>query len=528
MNMNRFFVYFAISLGLAGCNTSTSYRGQWSDQYGSYTGAQPSQMQYGTMDAANGPARNMAVLLPLTGDGAAAGRAVRTSVESAILQNAPQNLSVTFYDTGMDATTAINTALAGNPEVIVGPIFANDARTLRAMKSSSLPAISFTSDATAIGDGVMTMALMPTNSIEAIVQEMSRDQVSQFIILAPNTDAGQMMAGAARAAATTYDIPVAGVFFYNERDTESIKNTIARASMNNPRTAANNRAREILSDILTNEPLTPEEKASLSDQLTRLTRDETLGPLPYNAVLFLGSADDTRSLASFMRYYGVGARDARFYGTALWDGTDITRDFTMSGAKFATLPDMSAEYAIVYENMSGNMPSRLATFGYDATNLAIGMMYSNQTPAAYLLNPGGYIGIDGAVRLRPMGNSERALRIVELGGNGELRTVRNAPNDFITPIYQLEPTRISPAREMELQSAGINPLNYINIPTRLRGKYKAKTYGVTAAPATTTAKPTVVGVIASDETTTVTDPDFTPVVRETVGRTYIDAIEINE
>lgn len=150
--------------------------------------------------------------------------------------------------------------------------------------------------------------------------------------------------------------------------------------MNAARTAANTRAREILSDILTTQRLTTIEKSSLTLQLENLSKTDTLGNLPYNAVLFLGNGNDTENLASFLRYYGVGARNVRFYGTALWDGSDITRDFTMTGAKYAALPEMTPEFANLYNRIAGKYPSRLAAFGYDATNMAIGMIYSqNQT-----------------------------------------------------------------------------------------------------------------------------------------------------
>lgn len=525
MNMNRFFGYCAICALLTGCaGSSSTTRHDWFSEYGTMATSAPAQMQYGSFDT-TADAKRMAVLLPMTGSGATAGHAVRTAVETAVLQNGPQNLSVTFYDTAPDAAGAINAALGSNPGVIVGPIFAGDARTLRAMKPDELAAISFTSDATAIGNGVMTMALMPVNSIEAIVREMPADGVTGIVLLAPDTDAGRMMAGAARAAATTYEIPVSGLFYYTEKDSESIKNTGHLASMNAARTAANTRAREILSDILTTEQLTALERSSISNQLNNLSKTETIGKLPYNAVLFLGGADDAKSLASFLRYYGVGTKEARFYGTALWDGTDISRDFTMSGARFATLPEISTQFAGVYETVSGTSPTRLATFGYDATNLAIGMLYSDQSNAQYLLNPGGYVGIDGLVRLRPAGNSQRALRIVELNGTGDVHTIKPAPTDFITPIYNVEPHYVSPAREMTLESTGINPMDHINIPQRLRGKYKSKTYG---AAARTVQKPEVVAIIKDEDSVTISDPNFTPVAPEAIGRTYIDSVEISE
>lgn len=530
MFMNRFFGFCTL-LMVAACGAP--HQDDWFAQYGMEPAGTPAQMQYGTLDATNiadAAPHNVAVLLPLSGENAAAGRAIRTSVETAVLQRGPQNMSVAFYDTAPGATDAITTALATNPEIVIGPLFSGDARQIREIKPETLPVLSFTSDATAVGGGVMTMALMPTNSVEAIVREMPTDGVKNIIILAPDTASGRLMAGTAKNAGDIYNIGVNGIFYYTEKDSESIKSTGHAASMNAARTAANTRAREILSDILTRETLTAIEKSSLNIQLEKISKSDTLGPLPYDAVLFLGDGDDTESLASFLRYYGVPARGVRFYGTAMWDGSDIASDFTMSGAKYAALPEMSPEFANLYEQMSGTMPSRLASFGYDATNMAIGMIYSDKSNAAYLLDPSGYVGIDGLFRLKPTGDSERALRIVELNGTGTPRDVKPAATNFMTPIYNIEQRHITPAREMPLQTRGINPMNYIQIPDRFRGKYTSKTYGanMTTPAQTSTLVADAITILPEDDSDVIVSPDFQPVSLESVNRTYIDSVEIEE
>lgn len=533
MHINRIFGFFGLMAILAGC---TNKNGDWFDDYGSLQTGTPAQMQYGTFDASGVTPDNLnsadthrvAVLLPLSGDNATAGNMIRTSIELATLQRGPQNLAISFYDTAPNASSAINQALSINPEIIIGPLFAGDARIIREEKPESTPVLSFTSDATAVGRGVMSMSLMPTNSVESIVREMQSDGTRSFIVVAPDTPSGQLMAGTARNAASIYDIPVSGVFYYTEKDAESIKNTMAAASMNAARVAANNRAREILSDILTKERLTAIEKSSLNHQLDKLAKTDTLGDLPYDAVLFLGSGDDTKSLASFLRYYGVGARDARFYGTAMWDGADIASDLTMSGAKFAALPPVSESFANLYEQTDGTTPTRLATFGYDAANMAMGMIYSNKSNAAYLLDPSGYMGLDGLFRLKPTGESERALRIVELDGSGTPRTIKNAPTNFMSPIYNIEQRHITPARAMALETPGINPMNYIQIPDRLRNQYKSKTFGANMTTAASAPRQENVVIMASDDNTVIENPDYKPVSLERVNRTYIDEIEIEE
>lgn len=514
----RFVVLSAILTGCAGP------RGHWSVGDNGATRT-PASMQYGTyLDSEN---HRLAVILPMSGDAEPAGRAIRTSVEMAVLSSGADNMDVSFFDSALGAD-AVNAALNSNPEIIIGPLFASDARMVRNAKPYNLPVLSFTSDVSAVGDGVMSMSLMPANSVEAIVREMQSDRIKSFIVIAPNTESGHLLAGAAKESSGLYNVPLVGAFFYDEHDTESIKSATERASMNVARNSAHTRAREILSDVITNEALTGIERSSVIRQMDKLSKNDVIGDLPYDAVLFLGGADDTKSLASFMRYFGVGAQDARFYGTAMWDGTDIVSDITMSGAKYATLSDTNAEFVDLYERVAGTKPSRLGSIGYDATNMAIAMIYSDKSPSEYLLNPSGYSGVDGIVRLLPTGDNERALRIVQLDGAGDIKVVKDAASDFMTPLYNVEQRRISPMGEMPLQTYGVNPMNYIQIPERMHAKYKSKTYGTNMTTELNVQPVGIVTVLPEDDRETIVAEDYQPVKLAPVTQTYIDSIEVEE
>jgi len=528
--MNRFLTLFISTLILAGCAGSGSKR-DWNAEYTNVPTGTPVQMQYGSYYSAYDSAdtkHSIAVLLPTTGNAASAGREIRNAIELAGLQHSLSQLNINFYDTAPNATTAINDALADEPEIIIGPLFSADAQMLRITKPDDMPAISFTSDANAVGDGVLTVALMPTNSVELIVREMFYDGIQNFIIMAPNTESGKIMAGTAKRAGEIYGPNVNGIFLYNERDNDNLKETALNASMYNARTAANKRAKTVLSDILTKENLTGIEKSNMYYQLDKISKSETLGTLPYTAVLFLGNSDDTKTLGSFLRYYGADSRSVKYYGSALLDGTDIASDYTMIGTKYAALPEQNQTFINLYEQTYGAKPSRLATFGYDAANIAMGTVYSNKSPAAYLLDPSGYAGMDGIIRLKPNGDSERGLRILQVNASGTPALVRNAPENFITPIYNIEQRQISPASEMSLQTQGINPNDFIKIPERYRSKYKSKTYGINMTEPETKKTQTVVTVIESGDNETVVDSDYKPVKLESINKTLIDAVEINE
>lgn len=527
--INKFFYSLILTAFLVGCSGSSN----WSD-YDNKSVSAPNQL-YGTymidMYGQSDTSRNIAVLLPTSGARASIGQSIRPAIEMAALQNAPRGLRISFYDTGSgNIENTISEMLAQNPDVIVGPVFADTAKVLRDMKPSGIPALAFTSDLGAVGDGILSMSLIPTNSTEAILQTMKSDGVEKFIIMAPDNISGRTMAGAAKSVNSAYNIKNVGVFYYTEHDANSIKETTQTASMYSARSAANTRAREILANIANNESLSASEKTSVTSQLAKLNKRDVIGKLPYDAILFLGTTDDTKSLVSFLRYYGVGANDIRMYGTSMWEGTDISSDITMTGAKFATMNDIPQNMSATYESATGIPAPRMAVIGYDATVLAINAAYAPDGATSYLLNPSGYVGANGLFRLRPNGTNERALQIVRINGDGTTTLIKTAPINFINQIYFNTSNYITPAESMPLASDGINPSDYINIPDRLRGKYKSKKYGANTVIQFEQIEPinTASVVIQPQEDFSITAENYEPVNLEKVNRKNIDSIEITE
>ena len=533
MYMNKFLIFMSVLLAACGTNqvikpvtVATSNPTDIQEEY------LFSSNLYGSDDS--GPKANIAVLLPMNGPTKKVGNSIKTSIETAFLRKPKENIRVSFYDLSGEKSRrdlVIRDALNTNPDIIIGPLFAEDANTLRDAKPSKTPVISFTSDVDALGDNVLTMNLIPTQSIETIIKQMQTDGAKEIVVLAPDDKSGKLMASVAAKTTKAYDVKINGLFYYKSGNSDSIKDVALRASMYNARNAANTRAREILSDILNKESLNGSTRSSLNTQLEKISRTETLGKIPYDAVLFLGSGEDTKTLASFLRYYGVGNRDAAFYGTTLWNGSDIASDFTLSGAKYATLPQISDNFVSLYNMVSGQDPDYLAAFGYDAANLSLGMLYTTKDANAYLFDPSGYIGTTGMFRIQPSGESERALRIMELNGTGEASVFKEAPINFLTPLYSINTSNLEEVPERELKTRGINPGDYIKIPENLRRKseYRTKTIGanyVSDETEETTDAP--IQIYASDEKETVSNEEFEPVKLEKVSRKYIDSVEVTE
>lgn len=537
MYMNKFLILIGLTTLLAGCGGG--FHLDLTDS-GTPATANPTRVEdsflystslYGSDEG--GPRANIAVLLPTTGTAKAHGNSIKTSIETAFLRKPKTNVRISFFDLSGDENNRyeiIKEALSSSPDIIIGPLFAEDTRVIRNIKRDDLPVISFTSDATSLGNGVMTVNLLPTQSVETIVRQMKTDGIKSMVILSPRDNSGELMTAVADIASKIYDIPVDGIYYYDSGKSDSIKDVAMRAALYKTRNAANTRAREILSDILTKEKIDNETKASLSNQLEKISRTETLGDLPYDAVLFLGNAQDAKSMASFLRYYGVNNRDVKYYGTTLWDDKTIASDFTLSGAKYATLPETDENFVNLYDSTYGKTPDHLAAFGYDAMNLALGMIYTQQDESDYLFDPNGYIGTNGIFRIRPDGDSERALQIMGLNGSGTPVLLKNAPNNFITPLYNINMDKIEYVSEKEISSYKINPGDYIIIPEEFSDipEYRTKNIKQNSVIEKQNTDEESIQIYGEPDTEPVKNPEFKSAKPENISRKYIDSVEIEE
>jgi outer membrane PBP1 activator LpoA protein len=497
----------------------------------SCTGTKPVQIgdaaDLSAPTAETGGRKNIAVILP----DSKLGNAVKTSVLMAFAQRRADDINVKFADLSGDRESRaaqIDSVLDSGPDLIIGPVFAEDADALRGLKPSATPVLSFTSDATALGGGIMTMSLMPGQSVEAMIRRMAAEGRKKAVVLAPDGASGYIMGNVALDAARIYDLGVAGFYYYAAGNMDSMKQAAENAAIFKARGNANTRAKEILSDILLNQTLSAADRASVAAQLEERNKSDTIGDAPFDSVLFLGNAADSKALGSFLRYFDAPAGKVKFYGTAMWDNEAMFRDMTMAGASYAAMPAVSPEFAAAYREIADAEPERISPMGYDAAMLAIRALRSDRGAEAYLIDPSGFKGLDGLIRLRPDGKSERALQIMTLDASGVPKIAVSGASNFIKPLYQLSSQNSAKHDEIRI-SEGVNPLDYIRLPAELHGKYSAKTYKQSggASPQPPVIPGPEVVILPEDSSDPVlADPDFQPVELEPVSRTLVDEVEI--
>ena len=167
--------------------------------------------------------------------------------------------------------------------------------------------------------------------------------------------------------------------------------------------------------------------------LRRLENLQTLGDLPFEALLVADGGKRLLSVAALLPFYDIDPGTVRMLGTGQWDEPGIGKEPALIGGWYAAPPPFArAEFDKRYQEIYGNRPPRLVTMAYDAMALISvlarqegGPLFTTET----LTNPNGFWGRDGVFRLTPSGIAERGLAVMQIGLDGN-EIVSKAPESF--------------------------------------------------------------------------------------------------
>lgn len=333
-------------------------------------------------------ARNrVALLVPMTGPQSAAGISIANAATMAVLDTGGKAIRVTTYDTAAaGARAAAERALAEGNGVILGPLFADDARAIAPLaRAARVPVVSFSNDSGIAGDGVFVMGYAPAQSIRRVVGYAREKGMTSYAGLIPSGVYGDRASTAYLRAVEDNGGKVVALQTY-DRAPASIRAAVGR-----------------------------------------------LGDAPVQALLIADGARAALTAQPLLAQQGKGG--VTILGTELWnvDGA-IASNVALRGALFASVSDgLYTQLRSKYQARYNRAPYRLASLGYDAvllvTNIARDWRVGAPFPTARLFDQGGFTGIDGAFRFGRDGVAERALEVQQAGPNG-FTVVSPAPRGF--------------------------------------------------------------------------------------------------
>jgi len=337
------------------------------------------------------------LLLPLSGKKSDLGQSMLKAAQMALFDIGGADFELTPRDTKSTkegAVDAARTAAGAGADLILGPVFAEDLKAIKASGAAgSTPVISFTTDWTLTGDNTYIMGFLPFVQVSRAAQYAASQGFGKFAVYAPKTEYCDVVIAALQK--TSVNVVRVGRYASMQSDLGSLIGDFAEQG----------------------------KKAGASDTLD------------FNALMLPLGGEGLRTLASTLGTHGVKQPKVKFVGTGLWDDAGLTNFPALYGGWYAA-PDPAprADFEKRFRENYGAPPARLATLAYDATALAAVLARSNEGDAspfthAAITNPRGFAGIDGIFRFRNDGLSERGLAILELQA-GKPRVIDPAPTSF--------------------------------------------------------------------------------------------------
>ncbi len=373
----------------------------------------------------NGPVR-VALLLPLTGAHSQIGQDMLDAAQIALFDLAGERFELMPRDTGgtrLGASRAARGALQEGASLIIGPLFASSVEGVaKHTRRVSVPVLSFSTDRTVAGNGVFVMGFLPETQILRVVSFARTQGLSRFAILTPATPYGETVMRALEDATTLNNAELTNVSYYPA--TGDVTEIVREFALYDDR----RRAMEAQQAQLIGKTDEISQQA-----LALLALRETIGELPYDAVVLPDGGPRLLAVSPLLPYYDIDPAEVRLLGTGQWDDPTVRLEPALHGGWFAApLPEARARFETRFEGAYGRKPVRLATLAYDAAALSAVLARAEGGPnfsIQALASPNGFVGQDGIFRFREDGVVERGLAVLEVRGDG-FRVVDQPPTTF--------------------------------------------------------------------------------------------------
>jgi len=340
--------------------------------------------------ANDGDRHRVALLLPVTGPDGDMGQSIANATTLALLDTRNTNIRMTTYDTALGVDAAARKAVADGNKLILGPLRSDDVISVaNVAKPAGVPMISFSNDVGAAGQNVFLLSHLPNQSIDRVVRYAKAQGLTRFGGIVPKS-------------------------VYGQRALSNLTNSVRSAG-----------------GTLVSIQEIDGSTVSIDAAARRLAAAGAI-----DAILI---ADNARvAIATVPALRKAGVASAKILGTDLWNiDNSLAASPALRGAWFASVSDtMYRQYAEKYRTRFGKAPSRLSSLGYDAVLLvarvAQDWKVGTRFPVARLIEPEGFIGIDGAFRFAANGMSERTLEVQEIQA-GKYSVIDPAPRGFAAP-----------------------------------------------------------------------------------------------
>jgi len=369
----------------------------------------------------------VALMLPLSGRNAGIGKAMLNAAQLAVFDFADPRFELLPLDTKgtpQGAARAAQNAVGDGASLILGPLLAKSVGAVApAARAANVPVIAFSNDSSVAGRGVYTMGFLPSAQVARVTRYASQKGVTRFAALAPNNTYGVRVVNALKLTAASLGATVVQVQYYDPFAQDFTDPVRALANYDVRRKMLLDQRKE----------LEAEGGEVAKKALKRLENLQTIGDLPFEALLVADGGKRLQAVAALLPFYDIDPGKIRMLGTGQWDEPGIGKEPALIGGWFAAPPPGARqEFEVQYLDTYASTPPRLVTLAYDATALAAVLSAGDGFPdfsAQTFISPSGFWGRDGIFRFEPSGTAERGLAVLEIGRDANT-VISPAPDSF--------------------------------------------------------------------------------------------------
>ena len=335
-----------------------------------------------------------AVLVPLDGRAAAIGQEMQRGAELAIFTLGNPNIDLTFHDTSSGINSAMNAAMMQNPDIIIGPLFAENTKAAKPIAQiADVPILSFSNDSAVAGQNTWLISQTPEQEIETVlrhalqtitpIQDAERDLLSVGLIVQDSLYGNRISRHAIDVL--TSDGGVTAEMLTLNKDVLADENTLRQSIKN----------------------------------LTKWIPPSSEGeerPPRFDIVIIAGDVSFGLRVAPVLSWYDLDPAKVKYLGTSQWTTAAILQEPSLNGGWFASQPSAQADqFQSLWSVTNQGRASKYAMMAFDAVALVSTLSPDHpQGITGALTSNSGFNGFSGAFKLAPFGQNTRQLEIREI------------------------------------------------------------------------------------------------------------------
>ncbi len=387
-----------------------------------------------------GPVK-IAFLAPLTGSASEVGQDLLAGAELALFDRTEdvQLLPRDTQSTQEGALLAARNAIADGAEIIIGPLFANNAQVIAPIaKAEGIKILSFSNDSTIASPDLFVFGFRPEEQVRRVVAYARTQGLLNVAAMAPADPYGlrairaweSMQDGAPPRDTLVPEGPESVIY---PTEISQLTDVVREFTRYDERYEI---ALEELKEAIAELP--EPDRAAFEENEEELEPEEAAPFEAADAILIADGGPRLRGIAALLTYYDIYPEATKLLGTELWaDDPSALREAALQRGWIAGVdPVLTAGFDQDFVAVFGQQPHPLAILAYDVTSLAIQIAGTDRKfPSHLLTSQAGFSGRTGLFRMLPSGLTEHALAILEVDA-GNLVVIDPMPIELPPIVVQ--------------------------------------------------------------------------------------------